>query len=157
MWRPSRSGTPPTEAKIFELPLGAPLNLPGGENSLTAVVRDAAGNETQVELTYFVSSSDLLTFINYPNPVVSGQGMHLRYSLRQSAIEGRIRIFDAAGDLVFFKALGQNQLGVRQMHEIKWDGQDLFGNPLTRGVYFAILEVEGSNDTRKVNHKIAIR
>ena len=145
------------DSELYQPPAGVILRLPDGENRLTVVVRDSAGNETQLELTYSVSSSALLTFINYPNPVTFGQGTRLRYVLEQPVIEGRIRAFDAAGELVYFKELEPSQLGVGQTHEIEWDVRDLFGNSLPRGVYFAILQLEGLAGTSKINHKIAVR
>ncbi len=159
---PDRSGQalPSSEAlgegERYELPSGVTLSLPLGENRLTIGARDQAGNETQVEATYFVSGA-AFSLINYPNPVKSGAGMRLRYVLDRDAGEGTIRVFDAAGELVYFNKLERSQLNAGQEHKIEWDGQDIYGKPLPRGVYFALLQVEEPSGTRKVKHKIAVR
>ncbi|MBI1924664.1 hypothetical protein HYR99_10470, partial [Candidatus Poribacteria bacterium] len=144
------------EGERYELPSGVTLSLPLGENRLMVGARDQAGNETQVEATYFVSGA-ALSLINYPNPVKFGAGMRLRYVLDRDAGDGTIRVFDAAGELVYFNKLERSQLNAGQEHKIEWDGRDIYGKPLPRGVYFALLQVEEPSGTRKVKHKIAVR
>jgi len=132
------------------------LNLPVGSQRLTVGVRDAAGNETRMELTYQVSGA-ALSLVNYPNPVKSGNPLRLKYVLDQGASEGKIMVFDAAGEVVYFNELQSNQLAPGFEHLVEWDGKDLMGNPLPRGVYFALLSVETAEGTQKARHKIAVR
>ncbi|MCZ6678619.1 MAG: hypothetical protein O7E52_15390, partial [Candidatus Poribacteria bacterium] len=146
-----------SEPGIHELPPGTQLNLPEGQQQVTFSVSDGAGTETRQTLNYLVAFSAPLSFINYPNPVRSGQELNLRYVLEGNASEGNIRIFDAEGGLVFFKELAGTELNAGTHPDIRWNGQDLFGNPLPRGVYFALLQVEVGGDTQKVKHKIAVR
>ncbi|MCK5685127.1 hypothetical protein KAJ27_13440 [bacterium] len=95
--------------------------------------------------------------INYPNPFMVSKGTRFRYSLGEDAESGRLIVFDAAGDLVFYQDLYQIMGITAGTHEFWWNGRDLFKGKLASGVYFGIFEVKGKFGSKQQRLKIAIQ
>jgi flagellar hook assembly protein FlgD len=76
--------------------------------------------------------------------------------LPENAQDGRIVVYDAGGDMVFFKELGIEETEPGE-HIFQWDGTDMFGNLLSRGVYFCGLWISTETEDESKTHKIAIR
>ena len=117
-----------------------------------------ADNETEKTLTYRVVAEiePQLSIMNYPNPVPLGGTTTVRYSLPEKAQSGQIVIYDAGGDMVFFKDLELEELEQGEQ-TFQWDSRDIFGNVLARGVYFCRLQIHAETEDKSTTHKVAIR
>jgi len=134
-----------------------PISLPVGEDELTLVAVDKAGNQNQLKLRYTVSASAEMKVMSYPNPVKYGSQMTIGYTLDRPIDSGTIMIFDSGGDLVFLKKMNGPDLMPNRSYEIKWDATDLHGETIPRGIYFCVLEVISGGEKMRRFHKIAVR
>ncbi len=142
----------------YVLPATSELVLPPGDQDVTFHVVDMAGNEAEKTLTYTVvpEIEARLSIMNFPNPFPPGDTTNVRYSLPEEARNGEIAIYDGGGDMVFFKELTAGELE-RGEHTFQWDGRDMFGNILARGIYFCRLHVDMETEDESEVHKIAVR
>jgi flagellar hook capping protein FlgD len=142
----------------YVIPVNSEIPLPPGEQEVSFSVVDMAGNETKRAMIYSVvaEAEAALSIMNFPNPFPPGGITNIRYSLPEEAQNGKIVIFDAGGDMVFFKDLNNGELE-RGEHTFQWDGRDLFGNILARGIYFCRLWVDMETTDEDEVSKIAIR
>jgi flagellar hook assembly protein FlgD len=146
-----------SEAQEFMIPEGGQLNLPLGEQKITFRAVDVAGNESgPMTVNYMLVATHAMSIMNYPNPFAPGHRTTIKYVLGQDAQSGMIRIYDAAGELVFFKELKDDERSSDQEYELPWNGTDLFGNPLARGIYFCELRVTIAGNSHREQHKIAV-
>ena len=128
--------------------------------SVTFHVADKAGNYTEETVEYTVvetGASPLLRVMNYPNPFKPGGSTTIRYVLADTVRSAVMYIYDASGNLVLLKHMKVDELESGE-HRIPWDGKDLFGELLARGVYFCEFRVvtrNPENITKKL-HKIAV-
>ncbi len=99
------------------------LTLRFTENDTTAIIEDSA-----VDYAF-----KLLP--NFPNPF--NPSTNLCFFLKQ-ACEAQIRIYDLRGKLI--KTFMNRPLAAGY-HQIKWYGQDKYGNPVNSGVYFYQLTI----------------
>jgi len=143
----------------YVLPSTLQLELPSGRQDISFHAVDMAGNETEKTLTYTVVTEveAVLSVMNFPNPFSPGDMTNIRYYLPEKARSGELAIYDAGGDMVFFKDLASEELEDGE-HTFQWDGRDMFGNSLARGIYFCRIWVDADieEDKSKI-HKIAIR
>jgi len=143
----------------YVLPATLQLELPSGKQDISFHAVDMAGNETEKTLTYTVVTEveAVLSVMNFPNPFSPGDMTNIRYYLPEEARSGELAIYDAGGDMVFFKDLASEELEYGE-HTFQWDGRDMFGNSLARGIYFCRIWIDADieEDKSKI-HKIAIR
>ena len=150
--------SPDVEGK-YTIPSGLFI-LPSGEHSITFHVTDKAGNYTEETAEYTVvatGESPILKLMNYPNPFKPGGSTTIMYVLINYAESAVMSIYDAGGNVVFLKQMEGDELSPGE-HRIEWDGKDIFGELLARGVYFCEFRVvsQNSEDTTKKLHKIAV-
>jgi len=87
--------------------------------------------------------SDSPRSIAYPNPFAPSSGLcTIEFSLGTSRLV-TLKIYDFGGELV--RTLSENELmGPQDNIKIMWDGRDSSGRVVDNGVYFYILEIEGT-------------
>ncbi|MFQ6040710.1 MAG: FlgD immunoglobulin-like domain containing protein [Candidatus Poribacteria bacterium] len=136
--------------------------LESRKHIVTFHVADKAGNYTEEIAEYTVATtgaSPLLQLMNYPNPFKPGGSTTIRYVLNDAVKSAVMCIYDAGGNLVLLKEMqAGDELLQPGEHRIFWDGTDLFGELLARGVYFCEFRVvtKDKGDTTKKLHKIAV-
>ncbi len=112
-------------------------------------ISDQAGNRDSIktEFTLVLHSDEALSdeVFNYPNPFNPGfnQYTNIRYVLTQEAEEGYVLIMDAGGEIVFHQTLGVENLSIG-VHELTWNGTNLYNHQLASGVYFAYIKIADS-------------
>jgi len=136
-----------------------PFTLSAGGHTVTFHAVDVAGNYAQTKAGYMVASGGIiLSFFNYPNPFTNNT--QIVYSLSQGVKGGELRIYNSAGNLVFYQDVKEVGSSASE-HKLPWDGRNLWGKELARGVYFGQLRVETegvdaeNEDTVKV-HKLVV-
>ena len=142
----------------YVVPTISELLLPPGKHDVSYHVVDMAGNETEKTVSYTTVAEiePLLYIMNFPNPFPPGDTTTVRYSLPEDARKGKVAIYDAGGDIVLYKDLAAEELA-RGEHTFRWDGVDMFGRILARGIYFCRLWVDAETGDKSEIHKIAIR
>jgi hypothetical protein len=82
-------------------------------------------------------------------PGVEGRGIRILYTIPRTLADHPVllRIFDSTGRLIRVLGAADQAAGA---HVILWDGTDLGGQPVDRGVYFCRLEVGASRLTRRL-------
>jgi hypothetical protein len=81
---------------------------------------------------------------NAPNPFNPATVISFRLV---RAVAARLAVYDALGREVAMLAEGFLPAG---NHEVRWNGRDRYGNPVSSGVYLYRLEVDGKAETRKM-------
>jgi hypothetical protein len=142
----------------YTIPTTSELLLPLGNHNVTFHVEDVAGNKTEKTVNYTVTpeTKSILGLMNFPNPFSPGGTTTIRYSLPEKARSGEMVIYDAGGDMVFFKDLTVEELESGE-HKLQWNGRDIFGIVMGRGVYFCRLSVTTETGHKVKESKIAIR
>ena len=111
-----------------------------------------AFNTAETAVTFIVESALILRGVtNYPNPC--RDGTRFRYSLSQPAREVTLRIYAVTGALL---RTVRRSPGGRNCNEFDWDGKGRHGIPLSSGVYFYRLTVEGSCGRDEAHGKFVI-
>lgn len=152
---------PMVESKVkgeYTVPTASEILLRPGKHNITFHVIDKAGNKVEKTLSYIVitETKPILSLMNFPNPFKPGGTTNIRYSLPEKSQSGEIVIYDAGGDMVFFKTLSSSELESGE-HIFQWDGKDMFGNIMARGIYFCRLRVSTEAGDKVKTNKIAIR
>jgi hypothetical protein len=117
--------------------------------SLLVKIYDQAGNTDSLKtlFTLVLNSDEALSdeVFNYPNPFNPSLNRitNIRYVLTQDASEGIIVIMDSGGEVVFHQTLESDDLNIG-VHEIAWDGTNLYNFQLASGVYFAYVKIADS-------------
>jgi hypothetical protein len=129
----------------------SPLSLASGRRSLEIHMVDQAGNESVSSVTYNITTSTkpIISLFSYPNPFRAGDSTRIALTLGVTAEEAEVMIYDPAGRLVFRKKFE----GEPGEHLIEWDGRDLQGNPLPRGIYFCRAVAAGEVRIYKIGIK----
>jgi flagellar hook assembly protein FlgD len=142
----------------YTIPTTSLLLLPLGSHSVTFHIEDLAGNRTEKTFNYTVvpETKPILNLMNFPNPFPPGGVTTVRYSLPEKAQSGELAIYNAGGDMVFFKDLAVDELESGE-HKLQWNGRDMFGNVMGRGIYFCRLSVITETGDKVKDSKIAIR
>jgi flagellar hook assembly protein FlgD len=81
---------------------------------------------------------------NAPNPFNPATVISFRLV---KAAEVRLSVYDALGREVAVLAEGFMQAG---NHEVRWNGRDKYGHPVSSGVYLYRLVACGKSETRKM-------
>ena len=132
------------------------LGVQNLRTKLEISITDQAGNESldTLFISFLFDLGKILSAsaFNFPNPFsnVEAEGTQIRYLLNKEASSGKLIIFNAGGNVVYFEVISQPNLMIGT-HYIKWNGRNSYGYRLASGVYFAFLEF---NDT--INEKIKI-
>lgn len=126
----------------------SPLSLPPGQRSIQIHAVDRAGNESVKSASYTVtvSAKPILSLFNYPNPFPAGSTTRIVLMVGRSVEEIEVMIYDPAGRLVFRRKVS----GEEGEHQMEWDGRDLQGDLLPRGVYFCRVVVGGEERMLKI-------
>jgi len=82
---------------------------------------------------------------NAPNPF--NPATTIRYSIGRDGARVRLAVYDVSGRLVTVLADGAAEAG---NHAARWDGRDAQGRPVSSGVYFCRLTVDGWTDAEKM-------
>jgi len=135
----------------WALDLGALPALPAGQNTMTLVISDEAGNQSSYTKIFEVTSEQgVRGFVNYPNPFAPSQEeTKIAFVLGQAVSDLTLEIYDSAGGLVFRQNLDAAYLSP-QAHEFPWDGKSSWGKKLNNGVYFARLTGGITSDFLKI-------
>lgn len=111
------------------------ISLVLGTNSLVAVGRDNAGNQSEassaISVTYLTS-----TYVDIPAPFRPGGTIQV--GTDRTADRLRIELWTLGGDLARILTDETNQ----DVYSIKWDGTDGSGNRLNSGPLIALITVE---------------
>ena len=117
--------------------------------NLLVKISDQAGNTDSILAKFIIvlNSDEALSdeVFNYPNPFNPSLNIttNIRYVLTQNASEGIIVIMDSGGEVVFHRTLESDDLNIG-VHEIAWDGTNLYNYQLASGVYFAYVKIADS-------------
>ena len=129
------------------------FDLPEGEYELEVRAWDLSNN-TGIGTTQFVVSNDpgvaLRRVLNYPNPFVDATCFQFEHTAAGQFVEVQIDIYTTSGRLV--RSLRQEGVaeGFRFGNDdcIKWDGTDMFGQELARGVYLYKVKLQTEDAER---------
>ncbi|MBT4362371.1 MAG: hypothetical protein HOD11_15535, partial [Candidatus Marinimicrobia bacterium] len=117
--------------------------------NLLVKISDQAGNTDSILAKFIIvlNSDEALSdeVFNYPNPFNPSLNIttNIRYVLTQNASEGIIVIMDSGGEVVFHRTLESDDLNIG-VHEIAWDGTNLYNYQLASGVYFGYVKIADS-------------
>jgi len=139
----------------------------GDEIQVTINADDAAGNRLDatsiIILRYQLDASGQLVadLMSYPNPFSplgwagdrSLNQTTIRYVVGSNASSARLKIYSAYGELIYSQSLDGLSQGE---HLLPWSGLDFYGEPLSSGVYFCVLEADGAQGPGIGKFKIAI-
>ncbi len=129
------------------------FDLPEGEYELEVRAWDLSNN-TGIGTTQFVVSNDpgvaLRRVLNYPNPFVDATCFQFEHTAAGQFVEVQIDIYTTSGRLV--RSLRQEGVaeGFRFGNDdcITWNGTDMFGQELARGVYLYKVKLQTENAER---------
>jgi len=129
------------------------FDLPEGEYELEVRAWDLSNN-TGVGVTQFVVSNDasvaLKRVLNYPNPFVDATCFQFEHNAAGQFVEIQVDIYTTSGRLV--RSLRQEGVaqGFRYGNDdcISWDGTDMFGQELARGVYLYKVKLQTEDAQR---------
>jgi hypothetical protein len=79
-----------------------------------------------------------------PNPVC--RSAEIRFGL-PTRVPAELSIFDVTGQLIWRHDLGRQDPGP---HRVRWHCRDIFGRPVSPGVYFAHLDAAGRSSSSKI-------
>jgi len=119
------------------------LNLSPGTYQVSVMAEDAADNLSDtLQAPIIVASNDLSSVKVFPNPFRPAQG-HTQVTFANLPANARIRIYTFGGELI--RDLTANSVGTGT-----WDGNNDSGSHAASGVYFALIEGNGSNKVLKL-------
>lgn len=129
------------------------FDLPEGEYELEVRAWDLSNN-TGIGTTQFVVSNDpnvaLKRVLNYPNPFVDATCFQFEHTAAGQFVEVQVDIYTTSGRLV--RSLRQEGVaqGFRFGNDdcISWDGTDMFGQELARGVYLYKVKLQTEDAER---------
>ncbi len=129
------------------------FDLPEGEYELEVRAWDLSNN-TGVGTTQFVVSNDpgvaLRRVLNYPNPFVDATCFQFEHTAAGQFVEVQVDIYTTSGRLV--RSLRHEGVadGFRFGNDdcIAWDGTDMFGQELARGVYLYKVKLQTEDAER---------
>ncbi|MBU1753204.1 M6 family metalloprotease domain-containing protein [bacterium] len=105
---------------------------------------------------YVPTTSFISSLVNYPNPFIGREGDStlIRYVLKEAA-DVSIRIYNPIGEIVWNAQFSANSNGGRQGGDnmINWYGKNGHGEAVSQGIYFCVVEANGSREIRKIGVK----
>jgi hypothetical protein len=137
-----------------------PHLLEDGDYELIVSGKDRSGNEAG-KIKYsvrfkVVNKSMISEVLNYPNPFTTSTAFVFTLTGSQVPQNIRIQILTVTGKIVreiTKQELGPLRIG-RNITEFKWDGTDMYGQPLANGVYiYRIITNNNGNSLEKYTPK----
>ena len=131
------------------------ITLLPGSNYVIVEAEDQAGNKTQdsfMIVANIASAASVLTSTaNAPNPFNPNQeSMYFTYTLANQA-DLKIYVFDLVGNLIWSQVISSATTG-----NTSWNGIDLFGRTLSKGVYPYIISATTSGQREISRGKILV-
>lgn len=131
-----------------------------GEYELIVSGKDVAGNKSgsiDYHVTFRVINKAMITeLLNYPNPFTTSTAFVFTLTGSEIPQNLRIQILTVTGKVVreiTKEELGPLRIG-RNITEYKWDGTDMYGQPLANGVYlYRVLTNLNGKSLEKFNDK----
>ncbi len=99
-----------------------------------------------IRIKDIISQKSKVTILNNVIDPTKGERTRLNYVIDQAGTV-TITIFTLAGDIVRVLQRGRQELGD---YTVNWDGRNLAGSPVARGMYFIRLVAPGIDEIRKV-------
>lgn len=133
--------------------------LTPGRHTLEFKIWDVNNNSSKSIIEFVVVDNENLSLqnvLNYPNPFTSSTEFMFEHSFACNELEVQIQIFTVSGKLVqTLNDVIQTQ-GFR-VNQIFWDGKDVFGDQLAKGVYIYRVKVKDVNgQTAEKTEKLVI-
>lgn len=145
---------------IRELGINFKLEMEPGDHTLQVIAEDLVGNkvESDVYEIIYTGDSQLINYGNFPNPFTTKTSFI--YELTEQFDDLTIKIYTISGRKIYtFSSKVNITTGLPLhgigYHEVKWRGQDEFGNKVANGVYFYVIEAKVDGKTIKAKGKIA--
>ncbi len=100
---------------------------------------------------YSPAASIISSVTNWPNPFVGGKESTTIYYVLRNAVDVSINIYNPIGELVWKTRFETSNNGARPgANEITWDGKNGEGERVSQGIYFCVIEADGSREIRKI-------
>ena len=112
-------------------------DLAPGNHTLTVKIWDVFNNSSDKLITFKVIDSDDLVIeqvFNFPNPVTDNTFFQFEHNMPDKNLIIRIDIFDFSGRLIR-SIYRESYAGGYRSEPIEWDGRDINGNKIFRGIY----------------------
>jgi hypothetical protein len=112
-------------------------DLAQGFHSLNVKIWDVFNNSSDELITFkVINSYDLILeqVFNYPNPVTENTFFQFEHNMPDQDLAVRIDIFDFSGRLIC-SIFRNSRAGGYRSEPIEWDGRDMNGNKIPRGIY----------------------
>jgi len=121
--------------------------LEPGEHVLKLRAWDTHNNSGEAELHFKVlekTDFEITRVLNYPNPFIDYTEFWFNHNRPFEILDVQVDVFDMAGNLVW-SLYKQVQTEGTTCREITWNGRDLFGKKVAKGVYLYKLSVRTSD------------
>ena len=112
-------------------------DLSPGNHTLTVKIWDVFNNSSDKMITFKVIDSDDLVIeqvFNFPNPVTDNTFFQFEHNMPDKNLTVRIEIFDFSGRLIR-SIYRKSYAGGYRSEPVEWDGRDMNGNKIFRGIY----------------------
>ncbi len=119
-------------------------DLTGGTHSLRVKVWDIFNNSAEQTIEFIVRESDdiiLEKVYNYPNPVTEYTVFQFEHNKPYNNLKVTVDIFDLSGRLILTISNEEQSAGYRS-ESIYWDGKNMNGDKLSKGIYPFRVRVE---------------
>ncbi len=125
---------PDSKAEITWTPL-----MNDGPHRLEVLAKDASNNffdSTQYVITFRVDTENKIEDIyNYPNPFTDDTWFTFTLTGSETPQELQIRIYTVTGRLIRVIDVMPNEMEIKLLNKIYWDGRDQDGDTIANGVY----------------------
>ncbi|HJX70820.1 MAG TPA: type IX secretion system sortase PorU, partial [Bacteroidales bacterium] len=112
-------------------------DLAPGYHTLSVKIWDVFNNSSDRLITFkVINSGDLILeqVFNYPNPVTENTFFQFEHNMPDQNLTIRIDIFDFSGRLIY-SISRESYAGGYRSEPIEWNGRDMNGNKIPRGIY----------------------
>lgn len=124
------------------------FNLPEGRHRVRVKAWDVANNSSEGYTEFLVAKSPevaLQRVLNYPNPFTDFTCFQFDHNLAGQELDVQVQIFTISGRLVQTLEERKFSDGAFRLDDcIQWDGRDMYGDRLARGVYLYKVKVRTS-------------
>ncbi|NPA42684.1 MAG: type IX secretion system sortase PorU [Chlorobi bacterium] len=111
--------------------------LEPGEHVIKVRAWDTHNNPAEKELRFRVvekTDFEITRVLNYPNPFISRTEFWFSHNRPFEPLEVQVEVYALSGELVWMHSR-QIQTDGYTSRDIVWDGRDLYGRPIGKGVY----------------------
>ncbi len=115
-----------------------------GDHSLSVKIWDVFNNSSDKLITFkVIHSNDLILeqVFNFPNPVIDHTFFQFEHNMPDKNMTIWIEIFDFSGRLIH-SIYRESYAGGYRSEPVDWDGRDMNGNKIPRGIYPYRIAVE---------------